>query len=90
MKQSIKATDAALWIKKASNGKEYFSVKVEFEGGFIWVNLFENSYKTNDKQPAYKMIKEKAQTQGGQQVQEDHKFFNVPNGPIDDGDDIPF
>ncbi len=57
----MKITDAAAWKKPTKNGGQYLSVRITFEdGSSAWINLFDNRYKTTDRHPDMKVIKEKS------------------------------
>ena len=47
----------ALWKKKDKNGKQYLTGSINvFPFGQINITIFENSYKTKDNQPDYKLL----------------------------------
>lgn len=47
----------AFWETRSQAGKKYFKGNIEIEGKTISVTMFENTYKTKDNQPDYKIYK---------------------------------
>ena len=68
----------ALWKKKDKNGKTYLTGSMNiFPHGQVNVSIFENSYKTKDNQPDYKIFYTPVSSKddkGVQQSQDDVMF----------------
>ena len=72
----------ALWLKKSTDGKPYFSGTIEFPGTSIPVVIFKNTEKKEEKHPDYKIIWSKPKQGGGTPAAGVQNTFN------DDG--VPF
>lgn len=90
----------SLWIKKSQTGKTFLSGVIENKGEKIYFSVFPNTYKNNDKQPDYNIMKSNYEAPKDSFIEETNKDIgksaeqniNPKTGEQDEkiDDDIPF
>jgi uncharacterized protein (DUF736 family) len=97
-----KLNEGAGWIKKAKSGLTYISAQLNVNGVDVYLSIFKNTKKLNDKSPDYNIkVNEKITgnktAQNNQNVVQNTFASNPVNDPWGDqaqnsknDDDIPF
>lgn len=78
-----------LWKKVSQKGNEYFVGKANIDGVEYKISLFKNNYKSNEKQPDYKMtLEKKEETQKVSKSTDEKEYvdFGKTSYSIDDED----
>lgn len=90
----------SLWIKKSQTGKTFLSGLIEHKGEKVYFSVFPNTYKDNEKQPDYNIMKSNYEAPKDEFIGETNKDIgkdvvekdniNPKTGEQDIDDDIVF